>query len=403
MPTQATFSRALMLVCTLAACAGIGSAQEAGGSASRPAGTNAPGQAYPQIGTELRASFRLSAPGAGHVILNLGGQHEMTRGGNGVWTITTEPLAPGFHYYSFIVDGVTLADPASASYFGMGTMASGIEVPLKGEDFYDAKNVPHGEIRIRSYVTASAHEARKVVVYTPPDYEQNTGKRYPVLYLQHGYGEDRSAWWRQGRVNFILDNLLAAGKAKPMIVVMEDGGIATGLGSGGDGAPASTSASAPTPAAATASRGTNRFAFMQAFEPIMINELIPMIDASYRTVADREHRAMAGTSMGGLQTFQITLNHLNTFAYIGGFSSDLPQDINSRLTSDVTGFNQKVKVLFLGTGTVERNSNPNIKSLHDTLEKAGVKHVYYESPGTGHEWLTWRRDLYQFAPMLFQD
>ncbi len=356
-------------------------AQEAG--AARPATTSLPGHQYPQIDADLRATFRISAPDARQVLLSLAGQHEMTQDNNGVWMIT-RPLAPGFHYYSFIVDGVALADPASEAYFGMSRMVSGIEAPNQEEDFYEARNVPHGEVRIRSYVTRTNSEQRKVVVYTPPDYDRNPAASYPVLYLQHGYGEDRRAWWRQGRVNFILDNLLAAGKARPMIVVMEDGDIATGLGGGG--APA----------------GANRFAFAQAFESVMINELIPMIDATYRTIPDRDHRAIAGTSLGGWQALQIALNHLDTFANMGGFSPGLPQDIQ-RIAGNPASFNQKVKVLFLGTGTVERDSNPNIKNLHEALEKAGVRHVYYESPGTAHEWLTWRRDLHQFAPLLFQD
>jgi enterochelin esterase family protein len=378
----------LAINCAQLAWAAAGLAQEAGGGAMLPP-TNAPGHQYPQIKADLRATFRISAPNAQQVLLDLSGRHAMARDDNGVWTITTKPLVPGFHYYSFVVDGVALADPDSESYFGMGRMVSGIEVSSKGEDFYDARNVPHGEVRIRSYTTKSSHEQRKVLVYTPPDYGQNTTARYPVLYLQHGYGEDRRAWWLQGRVNFILDNLLAAGRTKPMIVVMEDGGIATGLG-GGSGNPATT---AP---------ATNRLAFAQAFDGVMMTELIPMIDASYRTISDRNHRAMAGTSLGGWQTLQITLSHLDTFAYIGGFSPGLPQDID-RITRDPADFNQNVKVLFLGTGTVERDSNPNIRNLHETLAKAGVKHVYYESPGTTHEWLTWRRDLYQFVPLLFQD
>lgn len=365
----------------LASTAGL--AQEA--AIARPASTTLPGHPYPQIDAGMRATFRISAPGAQRVLLDLAGRHEMTRDDNGVWTITTRPLSPGFHYYSFIVDGVTLADPASESYFGMGRMVSGIEVPSKGEEFYEAKDVPHGEVRIRSYVTKSTRQPRRVLVYTPPDYDQNTSARYPVLYLLHGYGEDRRAWWRQGRVNFILDNLLAAGKARPMIVVMEDGGIATGLSGGRGGPPA-----------------TNRFAFAQAFEDVMINELVPMIDATYRTIPDRDHRAIAGTSLGGWQALQIALNHLDTFASIGGFSPGLPPEIG-RVTSNPMGFNQQVKMLFLGTGTVERDSNPNINNLHENLDKAGVKHVYYESPGTAHEWLTWRRDLYQFAALLFQD
>ncbi len=357
-------------------------AQEAG--VAGPAWTTLRGHRYPQIGADLRGTFRISAPGAGQVFLSLSGRREMSKDAEGVWTITTGPLPPGFHYYSFMVDGVSLADPASESYFGMGRMVSGIEVPSRGEDFYEAKEVAHGEVRERSWVTRSAREVRKVVVYTPPDYDRDSGSRYPVLYLQHGYGEDRRAWWRQGRVNFILDNLLAAGVAKPMIVVMEDGGIATGLGGGGR------------PPVG------DRLAFAEAFEKVMIDELIPMIDGAYRTIADREHRAIAGTSLGGWQAIQIGLRHLEAFGFIGGFSPGLPPEV-SRIAGDAAGFNEKVRVFFLGTGTVEREANPNIRDLHEALDKAGVRHVYYESPGTAHEWLTWRRDLRQFAPLLFQE
>lgn len=357
-------------------------AQEAG--VSGPASTTLRGHRYPQIGVDLRGTFRISAAGAGQVFLSLSGRREMSKDADGVWTVTTGPLPPGFHYYSFMVDGVSLADPASESYFGMGRMVSGIEVPSRGEDFYEAKEVAHGEVRERWWMTRSAREARKVVVYTPPGYDRSPSARYPVLYLQHGYGEDRRAWWRQGRVNFILDNLLAAGLAKPMIVVMEDGGIATGLG--GVGRPAAG----------------DRLAFAEAFEKVMIDELIPMIDGAYRTIADREHRAIAGTSLGGWQAIKIGLNHLEAFGFIGGFSPGLPPEVG-RIAGEAAGFNEKVRVFFLGTGTVERDANPNIRDLHEALEKAGARHVYYESPGTAHEWLTWRRDLRQFAPLLFQE
>ena len=208
MVTSRTFSQVLLLACMLSTCAVPARAQAAAGA--RPAVTNAPGQQYPQIDGQLRATFRISAPDAHQVLLDLSGQHAMTRDDKGLWTITTQPLVVGFHYYSFLVDGVPVSDPTSEKYFGMSRMVSGIEVPSKDEDFYAAKNVPHGEIHLRTYVTKSTHESRQVVVYTPPDYEQKTDARYPVLYLQHGYGEDRTAWWHQGRVNFILDNLLAA-------------------------------------------------------------------------------------------------------------------------------------------------------------------------------------------------
>ena len=376
----------LMIVVATATWAASTPAQQAGSSGPSPSG-NASKSLYPPVDANLQASFRISAAGATQVVLELNGRHEMTRDANGLWRITTDPLTPGFHYYSFIVDGVPVADPACESYFAMGRMVSGIEVPAKGEDFYVAKNVPHGDIHGPVYVTKSPHESRRVLIYTPPDYDQGQSRRYPVLYLQHGYGEDQQAWLRQGKANFILDNLLAAGKAKPMIVVMANGGIATrldyGRGRGPAGAPATDA---------------DRVAFALAFEPVMIKELIPMIDANFRTIADREHRAMAGTSMGALQTLQITVKHLDTFAYIGGFSPALSADI-SRIADAPGTFNEKVKVLFLGTAEID--GNPNIKNLHEILEKAGVKHVYYESPGMADEWLTWRRELYQFAPLLF--
>ena len=280
-------------------------------------------------------------------------------------------------------------------------MSSAIEVPAEDQDFYQAKDVAHGEIRTHWVYSKLTQAWRHCFVYTPPGYDANPAVRYPVLYLQHGYGEDARGWGTQGRMNFILDNLIAQDKAKPMILVADDGGIAFGLGSGGrQGGPG---AGPGTNTAARASGGGLRgFDLLGSFGGVFITEIIPMIDSTYRTLSDREHRAMAGLSMGGGQTFLITLTNLDKFAYIGGFSPAVPQPSFDLIEKDPAGFNQKVKVLFLGTGTVERQGNPNILRLHEELDRAGIKNVYYESPGTAHEWLTWRRDLYQFAPLLFR-
>jgi len=244
--------------------ASVGAAEDAARS-PRPAATNLPGRAYPQVEPDLRVTFRIPAPGARQVLLDLGGSGDrlqMTRDGQGVWAVTTAPLTPGFHYYSFVLDGAVLTDASGEGFFGMGRMLNGVEVPSAGEDFYDARDVPHGEVRIRPYVTRSTREQRKVLVYTPPDYDANPAARYPVLYLQHGQGEDRRAWCRQGRVNFILDNLIAEGKAKPMIVVMEDGGIAAGRTEGADNSPA------------TAPAAADQLAVARAFERVVVDELI---------------------------------------------------------------------------------------------------------------------------------
>jgi enterochelin esterase-like enzyme len=385
MVTKATFLWVMAIGCVVARpCAAAGPAQDGvGGRHGRPASTNLPGHPYPQLDDDRRATFRVSAPDARQVQLTLAGRHEMTRDRNGVWGVTTAPLTPGFHDYAFVVDGVELADPASEAFFGTGRILSGIEVPSAGDDFYEARNVPHGEVRVRPYAVKSTREQRKALVYTPPDYDANPAGRYPVLYLQHGDGEDRRAWWRQGRVNFILDNLLAAGKAKPMLVVMADGG-----------GPAEA-AGPPTTAPAAA----DRLASARAFERVLVDDLIPMIDATYRTIADRDHRVVAGASSGAWQALHVGLNQPDLIAHVGAFGPNLPTAVDA---NGLAGVDVRMRVLFLSTGAAERGGNADARLLHATWDRAGVKHAYYESPDTAREWLTWRRSLHQFAPLLFQ-
>jgi enterochelin esterase family protein len=265
-------------------------------------------------------------------------------------------------------------------------------VPSPGEDFYSPKDVPHGDIRARYYFSKSTGLTRRCFVYTPPDYDTNLTERYPVLYLQHGMGEDARGWATQGRTGIILDNLLAEGKAKPMLIVMDDGGIAAGVqrSRGGSGA-----------------RGGPPGGWGGDFTKALIEDIIPMIDATYRTMPDRQHRAMAGLSLGGTQTWQITQSHLDTFAYIGSFSApfgfpEVPGGFNG-LLDDPAAFAKRVNVLFISVGTAEGGPTSGSGRFHQALEQAGIKHVYYESPGTAHEWQTWRRSLHEFAPLLFQN
>jgi len=317
------------------------------------------------------------------------GPMDMNRADDGTWSITTPPAVPGFHYYWFLVDGVAMSDPASETYFGWGKECSAVEVPEDGADFYAAKEVPHGEVRIHWYFAQTTQAWRRAYVYTPAEYDRRPKARYPVLYLQHGAGEDERGWTNQGRANFILDNLIAGGKAKPMIVVMEQG-YATG--------PGVTQPSTAQP------RGTGQ---PSLFEQVVLTDLIPTIDATYRTRSDREHRAMAGLSMGGGQTLQITLTHLDKFSWIGSFSAPLRggQDLKTAYSgafADAAAFNKKVRLLWLGAGSAEDRMRTAALAMHEGLEKAGIKNVFYESPGTAHEWQTWRRDLNEFAPLLFK-
>ncbi|HEY1786828.1 MAG TPA: alpha/beta hydrolase-fold protein [Verrucomicrobiae bacterium] len=353
---------------------------------AKPASSNVPGAQFPKVDSIGRAYFRIAAPEAKNVSVSLPGGNG-TKGDNGVWNIVTSPLAPGFHYYTLKVDGATVCDPASESYFGTSKTSSGIEIPSPQEDFYLPKNVPHGDLRAHYYLAKTTGKIRRCFVYTPPDYDTNFTARYPVLYLQHGMGEDARGWSDQGCAGFILDNLIADGKAKPMLVVMDDGGI--------------------TPGAMTGPRRDGRPMFWDKFSRVFIENIIPMIDSTYRTIPDREHRAMAGLSLGGTQTMEITQAHLDDFAYIGVFSApfgfpQIPDGFNA-LLGDPAAFAKQVNVLFISCGAAGDLAARSTQRFHQELDQAGIKHVYYESPGTAHEWQTWRRSFYRFAPLLFQN
>jgi enterochelin esterase-like enzyme len=358
--------------------------------------SNVRGAEYPRIHADLRVTFRLEAPAAHTVQVQPGGDEnglgtgpfDMQRDADGVWSVTTPPATPGLHYYWLLIDGVAVNDPASETYFGYGKQTSCIEVPEPGAVFSAIQDVPHGEVRARWYQAQTTGDWRRAYVYTPPDYDARSGTRYPVLYLQHGAGEDERGWTTQGRANFILDNLIATGQAIPMIVVMESGYAIK--------APTGT---VPGPA------------FWQkmgeAFHALMLRDLIPMIDATYRTIADREHRAIAGLSMGAWQAFDVGLSHLDTFSWIGAFSgpifesSDL-QTAHDGLLCDSETFNRQVRLLWLSAGTAEKRFHQGLQSMHEALEQMKIAHEIYTSAGTSHEWQTWRRSLHEFASRLFR-
>ena len=396
--------KSIFLVLLFLAFATVGFAQDNNFPAgTKPASTNILGADYPRVDSLGRVYFRLRAPDATSVSVSLGNA-QLTKGEDGYWTGVTQPQDPGFHYYTLKINGVDVADPASETFFGASRVMSGMEIPEKGVDFYDAKNVSHGEVRSVYYWSKSFNELRHAYVYTPPGYDKDTNKRYPVLYLQHGMGEDRRAWPNQGRTNFILDNLIAEGKAKPMIVVMEDGGIARGFGT-----PIRDKSGKilPKPQGQRPARrggfgqGPN---FWDEFTETIITDLIPTIDEQFRTLNDRENRAIAGLSLGGTQTYQISQANLDKFANIGVFSAPFGfpgvETGYNGLLAKPDEFNKQVKVFFISMGSKE---GPNSgRAIHESLDNAGINNVYYEAPGTAHEFQTWRKSLYGFAQLLFQ-
>jgi enterochelin esterase-like enzyme len=372
----------------------------------RPATTNVWDAPYPRVDDAGRVQVRVKAPDASKVKLNFwsGPKLDMQKQADGFWMVTTEPLVPGLHYYTVNVDGADVSDPGSHAFFGGTRHASAVEIPEPGSTYYSIQDVPHGQVREVWYHSKVTGTWRHALVYLPPGYDSDTKTRYPVLYLQHGGGEDETGWIRQGRANFILDNLIAARESKPMIVVMAYGY-------------ARRAGESPPDLAGPAFGSPEMRKAMQAmaatFEDDVTQALIPFVDKTFRTLRDRDHRAMAGLSMGGMQTFHITLKHLDLFSHIGGFSGaggllapdrkfDPKTDYNGAF-ADAAAFAKKVHVLWLGVGTAESERFlAGIRGLHEGLTAANIQHVYVESQGTDHEWQTWRRALKDFAPRLFQ-
>lgn len=359
---------------------------------SLPAPSNVRDAAFPRIHPDLRVTFRFAAPTADAVQVEGGdglgpGPFEMTCDDEGVWSVTIPPVVPGFHYYWLLVDGVAVNDPSSQTYFGYGKPTSGIDVPEPDVDFYDPKDVDHGDVRAHWYFSRFTSTWRRAMVYTPPGYDAHPEARYPVLYLQHGAGEDETGWSRQGWANFILDNLIAAGEAVPMIVVMDCG------------------YTLPITTQPGQRPGHEMFQrIIDGFDTLVISDLVPRVDAAYRTLADREHRAIAGLSMGGMQALTVGLRHLETFATIGAFSGIPMWPLDARAQEafrDADAFNRQVRLLWFSVGTEEAPFVERAEMFLAELDAAGIAYDYFESPGTAHEWQTWRRSLHAFAPRLF--
>lgn len=358
-----------------------------------PSSANQAGKDYPQVNSEGRVRVSISAPDAKFVQLDIGAvKYDLVSDGNGVWTGESAPQDEGFHYYQLNIDGASVPDPSSLYFYGASRWGSGIEVPARDQEFYAMKNVAHGQVREHIYYSESNKSTRRCFVYTPPRYDQNLTKRYPVLYLQHGGGEDETGWSNQGKVNLIMDNLIAEGKVTPFIIVMDNG---TWQMPKRDAAAPRGERPAKWPPEGWADGFTNT----------MLNDIIPMIDANYRTKADSKNRAMAGLSMGGMQTRIITLANPDVFSYVGIFSG------GSLSLEDVTnspGFKEKVKLVFVSYGSRELENRRtgfggDPKENTQALQNAGMNTHFYVSPLTAHEWQSWRRGMHEFAPLIFKD
>ncbi|EHQ30384.1 alpha/beta hydrolase-fold protein [Mucilaginibacter paludis] len=343
----------------------------------QPSSLNQPGQEYPQVNSQGYARFRIKAPKADSIKVSLGlggrGGTRLTKDADGYFTGTTEgPMDEGFHYYHLNVDGGTFNDPGTLNYYGSTRWESGIEIPAHDQDFYALKDVAHGNVQQILFPSKSTNTSRRAFVYTPPGYGKNKSEKYPVLYLQHGWGEDETAWSNQGHANLIIDNLIAEGKIKPFIIVMTYG---------------MTNDTKMGPA------GLRNFK-VDAFQTVLTEELIPYVDANFRTIADRAHRAMAGLSMGGMETHAITLAKPDEFAYYALLSGGTysPAELKDK---------PKPKLVFMSCGSKERPDGVNNAAAE--LKKDGYNAVSYVSQNTAHEFLTWRRSLSELAPLLFKD
>ena len=377
----------------------------------KPATSNQENKQFPAINSKRQVRAQISAPKASFVGLDIAGKiYEMTKDENGVWTGTSEPQDEGFHYYQLNIDGASVPDPNSLYYYGASRWGSGIEVPSDDQDFWQVKNVPQGSVSEVFYWSTYTEQMRRCHVYLPHEYFTNPTKKFPVLYLQHGMGENEYGWAEQGHTAQILDNLIAEGKAVPCIIVMDNGlntrrpGETGGFGGFGgprpQGAPAQ---GGQRPQGAPGQGGPRRGGFggfggfSEGFKNVLFNDIIPMVEKNYRVIADPQHRAYAGLSMGGMQAREITLANPDKFAYVGSFSSGA---WNVDQVKGSEGFAKNVKLLFMSGGGKENMGC--VEAAKNIKEQVGMNAVGYESPGTAHEWHTWRRSLYQFAQLIFK-
>ena len=361
---------------------------------AHPSPYNLYGAKFPRIEVDSRVTFQFKAPDAQKVHVSIANvAYDMVKGSDGVWTYTSEPQDKGYHNYWMVVDGAIVLDPATDGFIGYSHNCNGFEIPDPDGGFYELKNVPHGNVLIENYFSKTINSWRHIFIYTPPGYEINTATRYPVFYLQHGGGEDERVWIEMGRTNIILDNLIAEGKAKPFIVVMEtSSAYKPGEVPPQPRQPRPAGEAQPQPAAGARPRMSFNF---DTYKDVMINDMIPYIDSHFRTLTDGNNRAMAGLSMGTFVTRVVALANLDKFSYIGIFSGGtvVPADISDK---------SKVKLLFMSFGSRERGSD-GLKAAADALQQAGINAVSYVSPLTAHEWQSWRRSLREFAPLLFKN
>ena len=378
----------------------------------KPATSNQENKQFPAINSKRQVRAQISAPKASFVGLDIAGKiYEMTKDENGVWTGTSEPQDEGFHYYQLNIDGASVPDPNSLYYYGASRWGSGIEVPSDDQDFWQVKNVPQGSVSEVFYWSTYTEQMRRCHVYLPHEYFTNPTKKFPVLYLQHGMGENEYGWAEQGHTAQILDNLIAEGKAVPCIIVMDNGlntrrpGETGGFGGFGGPRPqgAQGAPQGPRPQGAPGQGGPRRGGFggfggfSEGFKNVLFNDIIPMVEKNYRVIADPQHRAYAGLSMGGMQAREITLANPDKFAYVGSFSSGA---WNVDQVKGSEGFAKNVKLLFMSGGGKENMGC--VEAAKNIKEQVGMNAVGYESPGTAHEWHTWRRSLYQFAQLIFK-
>ena len=384
----------------------------------KPATTNQENKQFPAVNSQRMVRAQISAPQATFVGLDIAGKiYQMTKDENGVWTGTSEPQDEGFHYYQLNIDGASVPDPGSKYYYGASRWGSGIDIPAQDEEFYTVKNVPQGSINEVYYWSTVQGKMRHGYVYLPNEYYTNPTKKFPVLYLQHGMGENETGWSAQGKTGIIMDNLIAAGKATPFIIYMDNGldtrrpgdpdpaqmrRMGPPQGPRPQGAPQG-GPQGPRPQGGRPGgfgRGFGNFA--EAFQQILLKDIIPMVEKNYRVIADTEHRAMAGLSMGGMQTHAITLANPTTFAYVGMFSGGT---FNTEELKDAADFKKTNKVLFMSAGGRETRmaeGDGSVGKAAEDLKKMGINAHSYVSPETAHEWQTWRRSLYQFVQLLFK-